>query len=374
MNCSIEKKDIYEITSTNILQQTSFWAKVKNQQGLQPNAFNFKASYDLLSPNSNPSKSLNDDLLVLLRQIDDCHCFAYVPYGPKVEPEYENYGVFLEEFSESLRPLLPSNCILVRYDLPWENQWSTDEDYFDHNGQWEGPPPVKNQEFRMNFKTFNWNLHRSPSDILPTNTFFLNLNQPEEKLLQQMKPKTRYNIRLSFRKGVSVRECGFNELDKWYDLYVSTSLRNNITLHSKEYFHTVLSQQNESSEQDVKISLLMAEHEGENLAAMFLVLTKNRGTYLYGASSSNNRNLMATYAIQWEAIKIAQNSGCKEYDMFGAAPNAYNTHPLSGLYRFKSGFGGSLYHRMGCWDYPFHDNEYAVFRAQEVNNQKYHNY
>lgn len=373
MNCLVEKKDVHEIEPANIVQQTSFWAKVKNQQGLEPHAFSYKVSRDLVSPHEKPTKNINDDLLILIRNIDSKSCFAYVPYGPKVEPEFENYGVFLEEFSESLRPLLPSNCILIRYDLPWENQWAADESYFDRNGQWEGPPPAKNQEFRINFNTHNWNLHRSPSDILPTNTFFLNLAQSDENLLKHMKPKTRYNIRLSVRKGVYVRECGMDELDKWYALYVETSLRNNITLHNKEYFYSVLSNRNDNFSGNIHIKLLMAEVDGIPLAAMFLILSKNRATYLYGASSTEKRNFMATYALQWEAIQIAQNSGCKEYDMFGAAPNAYNTHPLSGLYRFKSGFGGNLFHRMGCWDYPLLIDEYNVFRAQEVNNQKYHN-
>jgi lipid II:glycine glycyltransferase (peptidoglycan interpeptide bridge formation enzyme) len=116
----------------------------------------------------------------------------------------------------------------------------------------------------------------------------------------------------------------------------------------------------------------MADHEGEFLAAMFLVISNKRATYLYGASSDRKRNLMATYAIQWEAIRMAGGAGCEEYDMFGVAPNGYRSHPMHGLYRFKSGFGGKMFHRMGCWDYPLNKSEYDLFLAQEVNSQKYH--
>ena len=186
-----------------------------------------------------------------------------------------------------------------------------------------------------------------------------------------MKPKTRYNIRLSFRKGIQVKEYGIDKLTDWYALYKETAIRNNLTLHSIHYFRSILANQ-ECLDEDVRSSLLMADYNGEYLAAMFLLLSKNRGTYLYGASSSISRQFMASYAIQWEAIKRARQFGCKEYDMFGSAPNANNSHPLYGLYRFKSGFGGNLYHRMGCWDYPIDMNEYAIFKAQEVNNQKYH--
>jgi lipid II:glycine glycyltransferase (peptidoglycan interpeptide bridge formation enzyme) len=372
MNCFIEEKEIEEIFETKILQQTTFWAKVKNEQGLHPIAFNFEATADLLSPLKSENTKIENDLLVLIQYVNSNACFAYVPYGPTIQPDFENYGVFLEEFSETLKPYLPKECMFIRYDLPWENQWAKEDDYVDENGYWMGPPPVSSQEFRVNFNTQNWNLHKSPSNILPTNTYFLNLNQPKDDLLMKMKPKTRYNIKLSQRKGVQVKEYGMDMLDVWYEIYKDTAARNGLTLHSKNYFYTLLLQQQNQYDSDVRLSLLMADYNGEFLAAQFLILSKNRGTYLYGASSSNKRHLMASYALQWEAMQIARKNGCTEYDMFGTAPNASSTHPLHGLYRFKSGFGGELFHRMGCWDYPLIENDYLAFKALEVNNQKYH--
>ncbi len=372
MNCTIEEKDIQDIKSSNIPQQTKFWAQVKYRQGMYPLAFSYKASDDLLHPASQGKDSILDDLLVLIRYIDATHCFAYIPYGPKDEPDEENHGVFLEELSEVLRPHLPKNCIFIRYDLPWENQWAKEDDYFDKQGNWIGPPPFQNQEFRVNFNTHNWNLIKSQSDNLPSNTIFLDLTQSPEKLIQRMKSKTRYNIRLSFRNGINVQSYGMDKLDVWYDLYKETAHRNNITLHNKEYFYSVLANPKNHSREDVETRLLMADYEGEYLAALFLLLSRKRATYLYGASSGKNRNLMASYAIQWEAIRMAQEAGCEEYDMFGTAPNPNLSHPLHGLYRFKNGFGGYLFHRMGCWDYPLNHKEFQSFRAQEINSQKYH--
>jgi len=371
MHCKLTEKEIHDIESTNTVQQTSFWARVKYEQGLKPFAFEYSASEDLLKPSESGNKSVSDDILVLVQYIDDVHSIAYIPYGPVDEPDFENQGVFMEELAEALRPHLPKNCILIRFDLPWENQWAHEADFFDERGNWTGPPSVNNQEFRLNFKTNNWNLQKSQSDNLPTNTIFLDLNQPQEKLLQRMKPKTRYNIRLSKRRGVQVKSYGMEMLETWYALYSETSVRNGITLHPKENFYKFMELQQQAGK-DIDTRLLMAGYEGEYLAAMFLVLSKKRGTYLYGASSGNKRNLMATYAVQWEGIRLAQEWGCEEYDMFGAAPNANSGHPLHGLYRFKSGFGGNFFHRMGCWDYPLNKTQYNSFRAQEVNNQGYH--
>ncbi len=372
MHCKLEEKQIHDIVPSNVVQQTSFWAQVKYRQGLKPYAFEYEASKDLLHPEMSGNQKIQDDLLVLIQYIDNENCIAYIPYGPVEEPDYENHGLFLEELSESLRPHLPKNCILIRFDLPWENQWAHEDDFFDTEGNWLGPPSINNQEFRVNFKTRKWNLQKSQSDNLPTNTIFLNLRQAPTTILQKMKPKTRYNIRLSNRKGVRVKSYGLDMLDIWYSLYSETARRNNITLHNIDYFHSVLT--NDSfKNNDVAPRLIMADYEGDYLAAMFLVLSKKRGTYLYGASSNRKRNLMATYAVQWEGIRLAQEAGCKEYDMFGAAPNANSGHPLHGLYRFKSGFGGYIYHRMGCWDYPLNHEKYMTFKAQEVNHQSYHN-
>mgnify|MGYP006303345875 FL=1 len=127
-----------------------------------------------------------------------------------------------------------------------------------------------------------------------------------------------------------------------------------------------------NSKSPAHVELLIARAEQEPLAAIFLVITGQRATYLYGASSSKKRNFMATYALQWEAMKRAKQFGCTEYDLFGVSPTPNPSHPLYGLYRFKSGFGGSVFHRMGCWDYPLEPDTYTLFSAREMQQQGYH--
>lgn len=77
---------------------------------------------------------------------------------------------------------------------------------------------------------------------------------------------------------------------------------------------------------------------------------------------------MGSYALQWEAIKMAKDFGCEEYDMFGCAPNLNKSHPLYGVHLYKKGFGGQLFHRMGCWDYPFMQEDYELIKVQVPNN------
>lgn len=366
---SLSPKPITEFQSGNILPQTPYWGFLKENQGFDPAGFEYKASADVLVPETNISESYQEDLLVLFRFLDDQHCYAYVPYGPKIEPAGENHGRFLEELSEALRPQLPENCAFIRYDLMWENQWAGDSDCYDEQGNWLGPPERKAQEFRLNINTENWNLRKSAGDVLPKNTFFLDLHKEEDELLTNMRKKTRYSVRQALNRGVRVREYGRDYLDHWYRLYHETAIRHGMGLQSKEYFAQVLEAEEtvqKKKAHPTRVKMLMADYQGEFLASMFLVLSGKRATYLYGASSTEHKNLLAPYALQWESIKLAKSMNYEEYDMFGSAPNLDKGHPLHGVHIYKKGFGGDLYHRMGCWDYVMDESIYAIYSALET--------
>ncbi len=370
MKLDLEYKDTKEVIETPFIQQTAFWSEVKKMQGVDSLAFDF--SVRITEPSvPGRKKTVSGDLLLLLQPVSREHFIAYAPYGPEFAPGEELRGVFLEELSEALRPVLSPRCIMIRYDLAWESFWN-DKDHYTGDGIWEGPPEKHIQEFRFNYNTRNWNLKKSNSDILPAHTIYMDLKKDEESLFKQMKPKTRYNIHLSERKGVMVRQAGFEEFSTWYALYRETAERNRFFLHPESYFKTVLAAKAADTASPAEVALLLAEKDGIPLAAMFLVLSGNRGTYLYGASSSQNRNTMATYALQWHAMQYAKNHGCSEYDFFGIAPKPEPSHPLYGLYRFKTGFGGEIHHRLGCWDYPLNEEMYLYYHSLEMQNQSYH--
>jgi len=372
MKVTVQKKGTKYIFKTPVLHQTAFWSEVKRKQGIQPKAFELKTRSDEIYHQSEYQTYIVDDILILFQDIGDDYTIGYVPYGPTIKPNNEYQGKFLEELSESLRPYVPSGCILLRYDLSWKSLWAEDDSYFDDNDNWTGPPRKANQEIRLNFDTQKWNLKKSNTNILPSDTIFIDLKKDKKFLLKEMKPKTRYNIRLSGRKGIRIRQTDLRELDVWYTLYKQTCKRNNMYLHKKKYFKSVLNTNATNTSSPAEVELLIAEHNQTPLAAMFLVFSGKRATYLYGASASVKRNFMATYALQWEAMKRAKKRGSTEYDMFGVAPYPDPSHPLYGLYRFKSGFGGNLFHRMGCWDYPLDICNYQKYLITEIQNQGFH--
>ncbi len=371
MLTDVHLKETIDLYRTPIVQQTAFWSRVKSKLGFKSIAINFKSGKSDLFHSESP-EIIHSDILVILQQIDSAHTIAYVPYGPELEPDEELQGEFLEELSECLRSFLPQNCILIRYDLSWQSYWAKSEENFDKNGIWKGPPENRMQEIRFNINTQNWNFRKASGNLLPSNTIYIDLEKSTDQLLRNMKPKTRYNIGLSQRKGVEVKCIGLENLDIWYKLYQDTAGRNNIHLNDIKYFSAILTAQMKQSQASTEVMLMLAEHDGQPLASMFLVISDKRASYLYGASSSNNRNFMATYSLQWEAIQIAKSKGCTEYDMFGVAPNPSPSHPLYGLYKFKIGFGGELFHSIGCWDYPLDQQVYQYFCSKELTGQGYH--
>lgn len=374
MDISIQPKLTEGLYETPLLHQTSFWSTVKHQQGVPSKAFDLKIkARDIGSPSK--ASYLLDDMLILFQQVGPQTTVGYIPYGPSVRPDDEEIGTFLEELSETLRPQIPPSCMLLRYDLPWESPWTSDPDEFDENGQWLGPPEPSLQELRLNWGTNVRNLHKASTDLLPADTMMVNLTGSHEEILASMKAKTRYNIRVAQRHNVQIR-CGtHHDMDIFYDLYSQTCRRNGINLHNRTFFEAMFAPHTQTKRQldrSTDFDLLIAEHGGTPLAALFVVYSSMRATYLFGASASENRNLMGTYALQWEAMRRAKARGCTEYDLFGTAPNNDPSHPMHGLYRFKTGFGGHELHRMGCWDYPFREEEYQRFSSQEMIAKGYH--
>lgn len=372
MDISIANKDTEAAYSTPIVQQTSFWSDVKKRMGLESRAFEFAVRNSDIYTGVGGWSVTHADFILFLQHINDRDYVAYVPYGPETEPSEENQGRFLEELSETVRPMLPKGCVALRYDLNWQSHWCRKED-FDCQGNWRGEPRRECQEIQLNYGTANHNLRKANSNILPTNTIVIDIRQSEEAILARMKPKTRYNIRHALRLGVEVRQEGIGSLDKWYSLYKETAIRNGLHLNSIDYFRSLFAPKiGKDEDDDVRVRLLIAYYAGTPLSAMFLINSAHRATYLYGASSSSQRNTMSTYALQWHAIRTAKADGLWEYDMFGVAPGADPSHPMYGLYRFKNGFGGHAYHQLGCWDYPLDEDKYNLLAAAEIRQQGYY--
>ncbi|GJQ53129.1 MAG: hypothetical protein HKUEN02_19760 [Anaerolineaceae bacterium] len=194
-------------------------------------------------------------------------------------------------------------------------------------------------------ETLNLKLETSPHNIQPPRTILINIKDDEDTILARMKQKTRYNIRLAEKKGVTVR--AWDDIESFHKMMLVTGGRDGFGVHSLEYYKRAY----ELLQPKGLGEILLAEYEGKPLAALFVARNGNRAYYLYGASTDEERNRMPTYLLQWEAMKWAKARGCEEYDLWGVPDedeatleaNFESRHDgLWGVYRFKRGFGGEL--------------------------------
>lgn len=342
----VEERRVESLANPSNPLQSPLWARLKERVGWVPSAFSFQCERG------------SGELLALSRPIVGGYPHTYVPFGPEVDLPAEEQGSFLEGLSRGLRSRVEPDTVFIRYDLPWESPYPA--------GEQTAPPPPRIRELRMNFGTAEWNLRKSPTDVQPPDTVRLDIRADDEVMLARMHRKTRYNIRLSKRHGVTVRRGTLEDLPAWYEVYRQTGARKRIAVSGPEYFESLLELAADDSLGDTNVALLVAQRGDHFLGGIIVAAESDTAFYLYGATSYRYRRLMPAHALQWEALRWARGIGCAAYDLHGIPPNDDPAHPLHGLYRFKTGFGGRKVHRRGCWDFPLDPERYDDFGAREA--------
>jgi len=348
-----------QIAGGDNLFQSRFWGLFKSGFGWTPYGFRYSAPVGTGS------------LLVLTRRIGSGRRMAYVPHGPDLALPSSEHGRFLEALSWRLERDLPRGCVFLRYDLPWQTPYAEEEGSGESAN--EDPRPVPRvRELRMNFGTSEWNLRKSPTDLLPPDTVVVDLKAGDKQLLAQMSSTTRYNVRMSQRRGVTVQSVQPEQLPTWYRLYAATIRRHGLEGHPRSYFRRLFRLFSHGPEGAPRLRLLFARVGGSVAAGMILALSGRRAVYLFGASASRHTRLAPSHRLQWQAMQLARRQGCTSYDLFGIPPSSNPSHPSHGLLRFKTGFGGTILRRRGCWDFPYDRWVYEQLRGLELGRDRFH--
>ena len=326
MTVRVEPADSTYLDTAGPFLQTGWWAGFKARHGWRGLAFRVEWE----------GKSF--PLSVLLRHLPFGLTLAYVPHGPGDQGFLEPTGFEdrLQALSAALQPHLPRSVVCLRWDLLTGTRIAAVPTESEDEDQTVGdalPSPLK-KPFR-----------KPPADVQPADTVIVTLD-PDEALFGRMHKKTRYNVRLAEKKGVTVEKAEVEALGEWYALYRETAARDKISIHSEAYYRDLFGHAPD-------LSIWMARFEGKLLAGNIVLVHGRQAVYLYGASSNELRNLMAPYALQGAAMRDARDRGAREYDLFGIPPTDDPRHPMHGLYRFKTGFGGDRIHRHGAWDFVF---------------------
>jgi peptidoglycan pentaglycine glycine transferase (the first glycine) len=197
----------------------------------------------------------------------------------------------------------------------------------------------------------------SPEQIQFRNTALLDLTGSEEQWLARMKQKTRYNIRLAEKKGVTVRQGTANDLPLLYQMYAETSVRDGFVIRPREYYFAIW----ETFMQQEMAFPLIAEVENEPVAALILFCFAGRAWYLYGMSRNLHRETMPNYLLQFAAMRFARARGCDQYDLWGAPDVFDESDSMWGVFRFKDGLGCTVLRTIGAWDYPARPLLYTLY-------------
>ncbi len=189
------------------------------------------------------------------------------------------------------------------------------------------------------------------------NTVMLDLSLDEEALLERMKQKTRYNIRLAGRKGVVIRVADASETGLLYRMYAETAIRDGFVIRDQAYYETLWRLFFDRGLGEA----LVAEAEGEPLAALVLFHFAGRAWYMHGMSTLAQREKMPNYLLQWEAIRRLKRAGIRAYDLWGAPDHFDEDDPMWGVFRFKEGLGGQVVRHIGAWDLPLRPFLYRLY-------------
>ena len=191
---------------------------------------------------------------------------------------------------------------------------------------------------------------RAPADLLPSETLLVDLRASETEILAAMKPKGRYNLRLSQRRGVEIEFTADSQaIPLFYDIFLETVQRQQFFGEPYGFFINLC--QTLFAAQIAEIGL--ARWRGKLLAAILVVYWGDRTIYLYGGRSAEHPEVMAAYGLHWRAMQRAKAKNCQVYDFYGFTRNP--CHGYAKFSRFKSQFGGFLLTTIGAQDCFFYD-------------------
>lgn len=256
--------------------------------------------------------------LILIRRIPVLGCsFLYCPHGPVCD-----YGD-----RETLSDIFDAVELIRKQYKGYELRIDP------CITQWDSYEAAVLKSFGFSF------LENAPelTTIQSRNNYILKINgRSHDEIFESFHKKWRYNIRLAQRKGVECRICNLEYLDDFYALMVETGKRDGFAVRSKEYFKYMLEGLGEHCR------LYICYYNGKPLSGAVAVQYAGKTCYVYGASTSEYRNVMPNYLMQWNMICWAVDNKCSIYDFQGIPFYNDEKHPNYGVYRFKKGFNGEV--------------------------------
>jgi len=302
--------------------QSSAWARIRERQGWTAEFVRIGEPLPVA--------------LLLWREVPLFGPMAYCPRGPITAP---GDRIGLAHALETLRELARERrAVLLKVDPELTPEEAGDA--LSHAGYVRGP------------------------DVQPVlATLVFDLAPDVEALLAGLEKDTRWSVRQSAKRGVSVHVAHDDaSLRAFYDLFRATGERARFITRTWDYYREVW-----RTLIDAGLATLRLAHlEGRAVAGAMTWRCGDRELYMYGASNEEGRRAYASYGLQWECIAGAKERGALRYDLGGIPLDpSRKDDPMYGPYLFKKGFGGIARAYVGAHDTAPDALRYRVFLAAE---------
>ena len=236
-----------------------------------------------------------------------------------------------------------------------------------------------------------------------------------EQILKEMKPNTRNTIRKTEKIGITVKELGYDELDRFQNIMVETGERKNFSIRSVDYYKKMYElfhdkgevkyyvteldlvkykkklEQDKKSAEDKLSKLSDAKYndgqrknleneivsyekrikEAEDIrkekntdvitlsGSMFMII-EPEVIYLSSGNYEEFMKFNSQYLLQWMMIQYGIEHGFKKHNFYGIPANI-NEHPKDyGIYEFKRGFNGIVEELIGEFELPITWHYYLI--------------
>jgi lipid II:glycine glycyltransferase (peptidoglycan interpeptide bridge formation enzyme) len=181
-----------------------------------------------------------------------------------------------------------------------------------------------------------WVIKVITEETIAKKTIWVDLRKSEKQLLAEMKPKTRYNIGLARRKRVRIKVVSGKSILQTglFNLLKQNASRLRIFGLPQKWFEAQVAAFKN------KCFAVLSYVDGELVAGVFYMTSKDACFYSYNGSTEMGRKLMAPSLCVWAGIREAKRRKLKVFDFEGIYDGSRSLRRWKGFTKFKQGFGG----------------------------------
>lgn len=189
---------------------------------------------------------------------------------------------------------------------------------------------------------------KSTTPLLPSKTVRLNLSQSLPRLLAEMHPKTRYNIKkhrlpIKVWRGDKIPAI---KLKAFFEIYRQNSQRQHFWGLNFNQLKSLIKCFGENA----YLAIARRPTGSDPVGGLLILIHDCVAYYSHNAATLEGRQRFAPTILTWKAIKLAKKLNCHTFDFEGITDERFPlTKKWAGFTRFKRGFGGKTVQYPGAF-------------------------